>query len=261
MPLCFCGRLYVLLDHILIRGCKHPETLDCIIYVSMKRLTLVLALLALGSLAFAQAEKVNPTPNPSAFTIARLKYGGGGDWYWGSSAIPNMHRFLKENTNIPVAEEEVRVSVMDEDLFSYPFLFLTGHGNIKFTDQELDRLANYLTHGGFLFANDSYGLKDAFFREIKRLFPDKDLVELPFSHGIYHCYYDFPNGLPKIHKHDEKPPQGLGLFDDGRLIVFFVYESDIGDGWEDPQVHNDPPEKREAALKMGTNIITWALEN
>lgn len=227
----------------------------------MKRLVFICVLLAIGSLAAAQDQKGNPNQNPSAFTIARLKYAGGGDWYWGSSAIPNMLSYLKENTNIPVREEEVRVSVMDENLFSYPFLFLTGHGNIRFTDQELDRLRNYLTHGGFLFANDSYGLKDAFFREIKRLFPEKELVELPFSHGIYHCFYRFPNGLPKIHKHDEKPAQGFGMFHQGRLMVFFAYESDIGDGWEDPQVHNDPPEKREAALKMGVNIITWVLSN
>jgi hypothetical protein len=227
----------------------------------MKRLAFICALIAVGSMATAQDRGENLNQNPSAFTIARLKYAGGGDWYWGSSAIPNMLSYLKENTNIPVRDEEVRVSVMDENLFSYPFLFLTGHGNIRFTDQELDRLRNYLTHGGFLFANDSYGLKDAFFREMKRLFPEKEMVELPFSHGIYHCFYQFPNGLPKIHKHDGKPPQGFGLFHQGRLMVFFVYESDIGDGWEDPQVHNDPPDKREAALKMGVNIITWALSN
>ncbi|MGB8658483.1 MAG: DUF4159 domain-containing protein [Candidatus Zixiibacteriota bacterium] len=229
--------------------------------MNMKRLFFLSIFMALGSAAPAQTGKVVVNPHPSAFTIARLKYGGGGDWYWGSSAIPNMHQFLKENTNIPVREEEARVSVMDEELFSYPFLFMTGHGNIRFTDQELDRLRTYLTGGGFLFANDSYGLREAFFREMKRVFPDKDLVELPFNHGIYHAYYDFPNGLPKIHKHDGKPPQGFGIFDEGRLVVFFDYESDIGDGWEDPQVHNDPPEKREAALKMGVNIITWVLEN
>jgi len=227
----------------------------------MKKLAVICILCTLGSLAVAQDRPQGPSQNPSAFTIARLKYGGGGDWYWGSSAIPNMLKFLKENTNIPVSEEEVRVSVMDENLFSYPFLFLTGHGNIKFSDQELERLRSYFSHGGFLFANDSYGLKEAFFREMKRLFPDEDLMELPFSHGIYHCFYQFPNGLPKIHKHDGKPPQGFGIFHQGRLVVFFVYESDIGDGWEDPQVHNDPPEKREAALKMGVNIVTWALSN
>jgi hypothetical protein len=227
----------------------------------VKRLAVICILCAIGPLAVAQDRAQGPSQNPSAFTIARLKYAGGGDWYWGSSAIPNMLKFLKENTNIPVSEEEVRVSVMDENLFSYPFLFLTGHGNIKFSDQELERLRSYFSHGGFLFANDSYGLKEAFFREMKRLFPDEDLVELPFSHGIYHCFYQFPNGLPKIHKHDGKPPQGFGIFHQGRLVVFFVYESDIGDGWEDPQVHNDPPEKREAALKMGVNIVTWALSN
>jgi len=227
----------------------------------MKKLIPAVIILIIGSLSVAQPQKVTLNQNPSAFTMARLKYGGGGDWYWGSSAIPNMLKYLKENTNIPVLEEEVRVSIMDDNLFSYPFLFMTGHGNVKFTDQEVERLRNYLTHGGFLFANDSYGLREAFFREMKVVFPDKDLVELPFNHGIYHSYYDFPNGLPKIHKHDEKPPQGFGIFHEGRLIVFFDWESDIGDGWEDTQVHNDPPGKREAALKMGVNIITWALEN
>jgi hypothetical protein len=197
--------------------------------------------------------------NPSGFTIARLKYGGGGDWYWGRSAIPNMLKFLKENTNVPVNQEEVWVSIMDKELFHYPFIFLTGHGNIKFTEDEIERLKNYLIHGGFLFANDSYGLDKAFRREMKRIFPDKELVELPFDHGIYHCYYDFPNGLPKIHQHDGKPAQGFGIFHEKRLIVFYVHESDISDGWEDSQVHNDPQEKREAALKMGVNIITWAL--
>ena len=226
------------------------------------------------NLIFAQTMgeiKLTPSESkkdPSAFTIARLKYTGGGDWYWGSSAIPNILKFLKDNTNIPVDENEVKVSIMDKELFNYPFLFLTGHGNIKFSDEEIERLSNYLIHGGFLFANDSYGLDKAFRREMKKVFPEKELVELPFNHRIYHCYYDFPNGLPKIHKHDNKPPQGFGIFysesgsaGEERLVVFYVYESDIGDGWEDPQVHNDPPEKREAALKMGVNIITWVLEN
>ncbi|MDP3025251.1 MAG: DUF4159 domain-containing protein [candidate division Zixibacteria bacterium] len=232
---------------------------------------------------FSQMIKMPASPSsqvkkdPNAFTIARLKYEGGGDWYWGSSAIPNMLKFLKENTNIPVVdksittrrdEKEVRVSIMDKELFNYPFLFLTGHGNIKFSDEEVERLRIYLTHGGFLFDNDSYGLDKAFRREMKKVFPNNELVELPFNHGIYHSYYDFPNGLPKIHKHEGKPAQGFGIFysvngsvGENRLVAFYVYESDIGDGWEDPQVHNDPPEKREAALKMGVNIITWVLEN
>ena len=197
--------------------------------------------------------------DPSGFTIARLKYSGGGDWYWGRSAVPNMLEFLKRNTNIPVNQEEIWISIMDKELFHYPFMFLTGHGNIKFTEDEVERLNNYLTHGGFLFVNDSYGLDEAFRREMKRVFPNKELLELPFEHGIYHCYYDFPNGLPKIHQHDGKPAQGFGIFHQKRLVVFYVYESDISDGWEDPQVHKDPQEKREAALNMGVNIITWAL--
>lgn len=196
--------------------------------------------------------------DPNSFTIARLKYGGGGDWYWGRSAIPNMLDFLKKNTNIPVGEE-VWVSIMDKELFEYPFLFITGHGNIFFSEQEVKRLKNYLTHGGFLFVNDSYGLDKAFRREIKKVFPDKDLIELPSTYGIYHCFYDFPKGLPKIHQHDGKSPQGFGIFYEGRLVVFYVYESDISDGWEDPEVHHDPPEKREMALKMGVNIVMWVL--
>jgi hypothetical protein len=198
-------------------------------------------------------------PNPNAITLARLKYPGGGDWYWGNSALPNLIKFIKENTNINIADEEVVVSIMDETLFSYPFLFMTGHGNVKFSDQEVDRLRKFLTAGGFLFANDSYGMDQAFRREMKKVFPEEELVELPFNHGIYHSYYDFPNGLPKIHKHDGKPAQGFGIFYKERLVVFYAYESDIGDGWEDPQVHNDPPEKKLQALKMGVNILVWAV--
>lgn len=197
----------------------------------------------------------------AGFTIARLKYGGGGNWYWGYSAVPNVLRFLEDNTNVRVDGTIVNISPTDQDFFSYPFLFLTGHGYMRFTEEEIERLRIHLTSGGFLFANDSYGLINDFKREMGRVFPDKELVELPFTHGIYNCHYQFPNGLPKIHRHDGKPPQGFGIFHQGRLVVFFVHESDIGDGWEDPQVYNDPPETREAALKMGTNIIIWSLLN
>ncbi len=227
-----------------------------VFFFFMDKSLLLAQMIKMPSVSAPQVKK-----DPNAFTIARLKYEGGGDWYWGSSAIPNMLKYLKDNTNIPVDQNEVRVSIMDKELFNYPFLFLTGHGNIKFSDEEVERFRNYLIHGGFLFANDSYGLDKAFRREMKKVFPNNELVELPFNHGIYHSYYDFPNGLPKIHKHEGKPAQGFGIFYEGRLVVFYVYESDIGDGWEDPQVHNDPPEKREAALKMGVNIITWDLEN
>lgn len=199
--------------------------------------------------------------DPSALTVARLRYSGGGDWYWGRSALPNLHKFLSENTNIAVVDKEVNILATDPELYNYPFLFLTGHGNIKFTDQEITGLREYLTSGGFLFANDSYGLITAFRREMKRIFPEKELIEIPFDHEIYHEPYKFPNGLPKIHEHDKKPPQGFGLFWEDKLVVFFVYESDIGDGWEDFEVHKDPPEKRQAALKMGANIITYAMNH
>jgi len=225
---------------------------------------LILFLIFFSALLFAQEAAEIPVSeehkDPNSFTIARLKYGGGGDWYWGRSAIPNMLDFLEENTSIPTGDE-VWISIMDKELFEYPFLFITGHGNIFINEQEIKRLRDYLIHGGFLFVNDSYGLDKAFRREIKKVFPKKDLIELPFNHGLYHCFYDFPEGLPKIHQHDEKPPQGFGIFYEGRLVVFYVYEADISDGWEDSEVHHDPPEKREAAFKMGVNIITWVLTN
>ena len=225
----------------------------------MRKIALLVTLsLALVLPVLAQKFGQKP-PNPNAITLARLKYPGGGDWYWGNSALPNLIKFIKENTHINIADEEVVVSVMDENLFSYPFLYMTGHDNIKFSDAEVEHLRKYLTSGGFLLANDSYGMDQAFRREMKKVFPEEELKELPFSHGIYHSYFDFPNGLPKIHKHEGKPAQGFGIFYKGRLVAFYAYESDIGDGWEDPQVHNDPPEKREQALKMGTNILVWAI--
>lgn len=194
-------------------------------------------------------------------SIARLKYPGGGDWYWGSSAIPNLIRFVEQNTTIPINKEEVRVDLSDNKLFNYPFLYMTGHGNVNFRAEDMEILRKYLGAGGFLLANDSYGLKKAFFREMKKLFPDQEPRELPFNSGVFNCYYKFPNGLPKIHKHDGNPPQLFGWFVGDRLAVVLTYESDIGDGWEDPQVHNDPQEKRTAALQMGANLLIWALMN
>lgn len=193
------------------------------------------------------------------FVIARLKYGGGGDWYSNPSSLPNLLQFIGEHTYVKVHNDEVRVGIMDKDFFNYPYLYMNGHGNVRFTDEEVLRLRQHLQSGGFLHADDNYGMDQSFRREIKRVFPDNELVELPFSHPIYHQLYDFPNGLPKIHEHDGKPPQGLGIFYQGRLVVFYTYECDLGDGWEDPEVHNDPPEKREAALKMGTNIVLYYL--
>jgi hypothetical protein len=223
----------------------------------MKKFALVLIVLIATAAVTDGQQKTNA--NPSAVTIARLQYDGGGNWYWGRSAIPNMHKFLAENTPIEVEDSEVTVKATDPELFRYQFLFLTGHGNIRFSDDELAALRTYLENGGFLFANDSYSLEPAFRREMGRLFPDKQLVELPFTHPIYHMLFDFPNGLPKIHKHDGKPSQGFAIILDGRVAVFFAYESDIGDGWEDHEVYNDPPEKHLAALRMGANLVSYAL--
>ncbi len=198
-------------------------------------------------------------PNPSAVKVARLHYSGGGDWYWGNSAIPNFLAYVDENTDFPVDTMEKIVTITDPDLFRYPFLFATGHGVIKFTAEERERLRRYLAGGGFLFVNDSYGMETAFKKEMAELFPERELVQLPFDHEIYHCFYDFPNGPPKIHEHDNEPPRGWAIILNGRVVLYFLVESDIGDGWEDPQVHNDPPELREKALQMGVNILTYAL--
>jgi len=220
-------------------------------------------ILLLTATPFAQVGR--RTDDPSAVTIARLRYTGGADWYWGRSALPNLHRFLDQNTPIKAVDREVNIEATSPELYKYPILFMTGHGNVKFSDQEVVALREYLTSGGFLFANDSYGLAPAFRREMKKVFPDQELVELPFSHPIFHILYQFPNGLPKIHEHDNKPPQGFGLFWSAdparkkRLVVFFAYESDIGDGLEDSEVYNDPPEKHQAALKMAANIVAYAM--
>jgi hypothetical protein len=224
----------------------------------MKNLLLVSIFLLPGVL-FAAGETADIDIN--TVSVARLKYPGGGDWYWGSSAIPNFINFVAQNTSIPVNTEEVRIELSDNRLFNYPFLYMTGHGNVNFRADDIDRLHSYVEAGGFLLANDSYGMRKSFLREMKKLFPEQEPRELPFSHGIFSCYYQFPNGLPKIHEHDKKPPQALGWFIGDRLAILFVYESDIGDGWEDARVHNDPEEKRAAALKMGTNILVWALTN
>jgi hypothetical protein len=196
---------------------------------------------------------------PEVLTVARLKYPGGSDWYNGPTEIPNLLAFIGAETTVRTADQEARIEIMDEDLFAYPVLYLTGHGNIKLTDEEVPRLRAYLERGGFLFANDDYGLDKAFRRELARVFPDKRLVELPRDHGVFQSPFRFPNGLPKIHEHDGKRPQAFGIFHGGRLVVFYNYESDIGDGWDDPDVHNDPAEKRTAALRMGTNVLVWAL--
>lgn len=197
----------------------------------------------------------------TGFMIARLKYNGGGDWYNDPSAEVNLLRFVAQNTNIKTNPKYEFVDLSTGNIFAYPFLFITGHGNIVFTDSEAKKLRTYLENGGFLYVDDDYGLDKAFRREIKKVFPEKDLVELPFNYGLYNCMFDFRNGPPKTHEHNNNPPQGFGIFVEGRLCVYYTFESNPSDGWVDPNVHKDPPEKREEALKFGTNIIVWALTN
>ncbi len=192
-------------------------------------------------------------------TIARMKYDGGGDWYNDPEAIPNLARELQLRAGIETNLDQRVVTLTDDLLFSSPFLFMTGHGEVKWTGPEVRNLRKYLTRGGFLYADDDYGMDRAFRREMKRVFPGQEFVELPFDHPIYHIIYDFPAGPPKHHEHDGKPPQGLGLFHDGRLVVYYTYESNVSDGWADEKTHNDPPAKRESAFRMGINIVAYAL--
>ena len=201
--------------------------------------------------AFAQEQ--------GTFTIARLKYNGGGDWYNDPSAEVNLLNFIRRNINIKVDARYRFVEISSEEIFSYPFLFVTGHGNVVFSKDEVERLRLYLENGGFLYIDDDYGLDNAIRREMKKVFPTKDFIELPFNYGLYNVFYNFENGPPKTHEHDKNPPQGFGIFVEGRLAVYYTYESNPSDGWADEVVHNDPPEKRDEALKFGTNIVVWAL--
>lgn len=197
--------------------------------------------------------------NQCDFTFAVLKYNGGGDWYNGMSGVRNFLKTLSERIEIKINSQEKVVSLLDDDLFLYPFIFINGHGNIYFTPEEAKILKKYLENGGFLFCNDDYGLDKYLRREIKKVFPKKDFVEVPFNHNIYHIYYDFNNGMPKIHKHDGGPARGYGIFLNGRLAVFYDYNTDIADGWEEKKVYNNPDEKIEEAMRMGINIVLYAL--
>jgi hypothetical protein len=197
-------------------------------------------------------------PEP-ALTIAQLQYDGGGDWYANPSGLPNLLQAIRERTGLSVAEQPSRARLTDPTLWSYPFLYMTGHGNVRFSDEEVQLLRRYLLGGGFLHVDDNYGLDESFRREIRRVFPDRELQELPTDHPVFGVFYEFPRGLPKIHRHDGKPPQAFGIFDRGRLVLFYSYESDLGNGWEDADRHDTPPELREAALRMGVNLFLYAL--
>lgn len=220
-------------------------------------------MLAFGLAAAVLAADAAPSAVSAArdarLGIARLQYDGGGDWYANPSAIPNLLAAIAERTSLDVDRAEARVRLTDDRLWNYPFLHATGHGNMRLTDEEIVRLREYLARGGFLHVDDNYGLDSSFRREIARVYPDRPLVDVPLSHPIYGIVYAFPEGLPKIHEHDGKPARGYGLFIGDRLAVFYSHESDLGNGWEDPSVHEDPPELHEAALRMGVNLFVYAV--
>jgi len=212
-------------------------------------------LLALGTLSAA-------TPLPTGapvMTIGRLHYDGGGDWYANPSSLPNLLAAIRTRTGLRVTAVEKVVALSDDELWNVPYIYMTGHGNVHWSDHDLATLRRYLEQGGFLHADDNYGMDLSIRRELQRLFPDHPIVEVPLDHPIYHLVYDFPKGIPKIHVHDGKPAQGFGIFLDGRLAVYYSYQSDLGDGWEDFEVHHDPPEKHEAALRMGVNLFAYAV--
>jgi hypothetical protein len=212
---------------------------------------LLLMLLGIGTASHAQIP----------VKIAKAKYNGGGDWYANKTALPNLIEFSNRELGMNLAPEEDIVEVGSRDIFLYPYVYMTGHGNVVFSDGDAANLRKYLIGGGFLHIDDNYGL-DKFIRiELKKVFPELELVELPFDHAVYHQKFDFPKGLPKVHEHDGKPAQGFGLVYEGRLVVFYSFECDLGNGWEDQRIHNDPEEKRVQALRMGANIISYCFTN
>ena len=230
---------------------SEPRLRDCITAFALA------VLLLLPASGFAATP---PQAGRSAFTIARLKYGGGGDWYGDQSTLRNLLAGVRERAGVPIGVEDAPVvSPTDEALFNYPMIFMAGHGNVKFTPAEVERLRRYLTGGGFLWCDDDYGIDTSFRRELERVLPGTALVELPFGHPVFHQLYDFPRGLPKIHEHDGGPARAFGAFQDGRMVVFYSYDTDLGDGLEDAGVHPDAPEKRDLALRMGINIVLYAM--
>ena len=225
----------------------------------MMRRTLILLLV--GLLAVGLGSPVVWAQGASTVPVARVKYDGGGDWYSDEKSLTELFAFARQHTLLDLGRKEDVVELTTDKLFTYPYLYLTGHGNVTFSAAEAERLRRYLRQGGFLHIDDNYGLDEHIRSELKKVFPEKEIVEVPFDHPIYNIQYDFPNGLPAIHEHDpEEAPKGYGIFDEsGRLMVFLSIESDLGDGWEPASVHNNPPEKRRAALRMGTNLLTYAM--
>jgi hypothetical protein len=220
--------------------------------MTIRRVVALLAALAI--LPAASSRRAAPV-----MTIGRLHYDGGGDWYANPSSLPNLLTAIRTRTGLKVTAVEKVVTLSDDELWNVPYIYMTGHGNVHWSDGDLVTLRRYLQQGGFLHADDNYGMDASIRRELQRLFPDHPMVEVPLDHPIYHLVYDFPKGIPKIHVHDGKPAQGFGIFLDGRLVVYYSYQSDLGDGWEDFEVHHDPPEKHEAALRLGVNLFAYAV--
>ncbi len=219
------------------------------------RCALTFFLLVLSCLLFATVENAVKTG------FARLQYDGGGDWYNDPEVLPNLAKYANQVMGAGFPIDQAVVKASDPKLYDYPFLYLTGHGNIRFSDREVDNLRTWMLRGGFLYADDDYGMDAAFRREIKRVFPERSLTELDPSFPLYTSFFDFSSGTPKIHKHDEKSPQAFGIFDDnGRLMCLYTYETNISDGWADPETHNDPPEVRDTALKFGVNILEYVMQ-
>ena len=211
------------------------------------------ALLISGAVAVSLGATVRPE-----LTIAQVQYGGGGDWYANPSGLPNLLREIRARTGLRIAERPLQLRLTDPNLWAQPYIYITGHGNIRLTEEEVQILRRYLTSGGFLHADDNFGMDESFRRELKRVFPDRELVELPTSHPIYHVMYDL-SGLPKVHQHEGKRAQGLAIVHEGRVVVFYSYESDLGNGWEDADRYNNTPETREAAFRMGVNLFLYAI--
>jgi hypothetical protein len=215
----------------------------------MKKICSFILLVALPLFSFSQAYTVK---------IAKMKYNGGGDWYANKTSLPNLISFCNKNLKTNIFPEEDIIEPGDQKIFQYPFVHMTGHGNVLFSDQEVANIRKYLLSGGFLHIDDNYGMNKFIRREMKKVFPEHEFVEVPFSHPIYHQKYQFAKGLPKIHEHDNLPPQGFGIIHEGKLVCFFSYECDLGNGWEDRVIYNDPEAVRMEALKMGANLIQFA---
>lgn len=216
----------------------------------MLRTTTITCLLLIAFLSASSAQE--------QLKIAKLKYNGGGDWYANKTSLPNLARFCNENIKTNIDEQDAVVEIGSPELFDYSWVYMTGHGNVVFSGQEAQNLRNYLVSGGFLHIDDNYGLDQYVRLEMKKVFPELEFIELPHDHEIYNQKYKFPEGLPKIHEHDKKPPQGFGLIYEGKLVCYYSYESDLGNGWEDQRIHNDPQSVRLKALRMGANIISFA---